>query len=693
MSDAAAGPTAPAAVPEDGPWRLAQEVRLVVVADWRDAAAPERAARAAARLQAGGLPISDARVAWRTTQGALPADPGDWNALLPGGGTADFDVLVLDACVDFDGVSAHELRRVAGTDPMIAFAVPCFLAGEADAARPMSEIMTERRAFFPPVGYVVLPDRRCFYLKGAVWAEFGSASGALEPDWDAAALTINRFGFRVVEARHALARWRAEAKRDPQQSLTARAARLERAHPGARAALASARGGAPRAAELLFEAALPDADGRRAVVFDLAHVTPRHSGTTELARALMGRAALDWPDVALHVLATPAVYDLHVRDLPNPPVRIDPDDPKRFAAFIRIGQPFNWKDLDRAVHRATALVFFMLDTIAFDCLQLAPDELDAVLRFTLAEADGVLFNSAFTSRQFERRFRLRPDLPRLVSLHSLDVEDYRGGAAGAQTGAPDSPARAVPRTTRGAARRNVLIVGNALPHKNVEATARLLAEPRLGLDLFALGLTPGSLPGVTAYPSGSLDAGALAALFGHADVVIYPSVYEGFGFPVPQALAWGKPVLARRLPPLLELTAALPEATNLHFFDSEADLLRLITSSLAWREERLQVEARTWDDATADLRHILDQAIAGAGFDRTLRRIEFMRGRMAWSRAKSFRPQAEADGQADLLSEDFEKIAGFAGRLAQGLVLRLGRTRAARWTLFRVKTLRQRGNA
>ncbi len=118
--------------------------------------------------------------------------------------------------------------------------------------------------------------------------------------------------------------------------------------------------------------------------------------------------------------------------------RVDPADPRCFAVLIRIGQPFLWGEMERAVLRAPVLVFFMLDTIGFDCLDPRTGRARRLWRFALSEADGLLFNSAFTERQFARRFAIRPGLPRRASLHSLDLADYRDAANHRDQGA-ESP--------------------------------------------------------------------------------------------------------------------------------------------------------------------------------------------------------------------------------------------------------------
>jgi glycosyltransferase involved in cell wall biosynthesis len=74
--------------------------------------------------------------------------------------------------------------------------------------------------------------------------------------------------------------------------------------------------------------------------------------------------------------------------------------------------------------------------------------------------------------------------------------------------------------------------------------------------------------------SGYIDFADIPSLLTHCQVFVYPSLYEGFGLPVAEALACGAPVLTTRNGSLAEFAGL----KNVHFFpdDRPADLAVLL---------------------------------------------------------------------------------------------------------------------
>jgi glycosyltransferase involved in cell wall biosynthesis len=115
-----------------------------------------------------------------------------------------------------------------------------------------------------------------------------------------------------------------------------------------------------------------------------------------------------------------------------------------------------------------------------------------------------------------------------------------------------------------------LMVGTVEPRKNHITALRALADhvqrhPRSDLMLIAAGSAGWLYEPVTraidelglgkrVIRLGQVDAGSLKWLYRHARVLLFPSLYEGFGLPVLEALSLECPVLASKIPSVAEIT-------------------------------------------------------------------------------------------------------------------------------------------
>jgi glycosyltransferase involved in cell wall biosynthesis len=148
-------------------------------------------------------------------------------------------------------------------------------------------------------------------------------------------------------------------------------------------------------------------------------------------------------------------------------------------------------------------------------------------------------------------------VPRVLRAASviLAVSEFTASELDSVLGIPRTRVRVVPNgvddafTSEGPAAQGdyVLAVGTLEPRKNLARTIE--AAARLGLELRVAGArgwggVEARGPGVRWL--GEVDDAELARLYRGAQCVVYPSLYEGFGIPVAEAMACGAAVVTSR---------------------------------------------------------------------------------------------------------------------------------------------------
>lgn len=150
----------------------------------------------------------------------------------------------------------------------------------------------------------------------------------------------------------------------------------------------------------------------------------------------------------------------------------------------------------------------------------------------------ILANSDFTKNDFIKRLGI--DEHRILTVYpSFDTDLFHPGMSDIRS-----------KLNLDENDRIVLSVSGDNPNKNVESVLRLMARLPSNYKLIRVGPTITTAKTVEnlslssrIYHMKGIDEQILADLYRGADLFIFPSLYEGFGIPLVEAMASGTPVL------------------------------------------------------------------------------------------------------------------------------------------------------
>jgi len=267
-----------------------------------------------------------------------------------------------------------------------------------------------------------------------------------------------------------------------------------------------------------------------------------HTSATSPNSALPGRVRRVWPHTPIVRLPVSFPIALH-RD------RVD------VAHFQYVAPPVT-----------TARVVLMVHDISFESNpEFLPRTQAARLRWLVPQsirgAAQVLTVSEFTRRKMVETYRIPPDritvTPEAAGAAFVPMHDEAAAQTVAAAGC-DVPSRFI------------LAVGNVQPRKNLrtllDAYATLIRSGRIAHKLVLVGqrhyrghavFDRIARLGIADHVvwTGYVEERVLVALYNLADLFVFPTLYEGFGLPVLEAMACGTPVVSTNV-------AAIPEVSG-----------------------------------------------------------------------------------------------------------------------------------
>jgi glycosyltransferase involved in cell wall biosynthesis len=558
------------------------------------------------------------RSGWAFAESRSPAP--ELSAAFDSAGRDGIPLLLIVGPVDVTCEAVGVLRLQLERDPMFGFSVPrigcldrcCFIrlsrhgVGATDwLPRKILADLPEAEIFVEVVGPCMLIGPQVLGNFGPLEQRFESIGAAMLHYMASA----RRCGFRTVLSNRAVVGIEGLTCRTPGvQPLPRLIDRdqtlLRQLVPDLERSWQESRAGSWERFERLCTSSIdtPLVAARPSLLLDARNVGPMYNGTTQSVLGTMKALKTLQPKWDVAILADPqgAVFHDLERLYAGWPVYTAPPD-RPFTAALRLTPPWHIQEIVD-IHSVSLLNAYLLhDTIAWDIGYSAPTLLEGTWQVLADHADAFLFNSDFTRQRFAERFPTGCSVPRLVTHFSLDPSEYvRADAANDSRGD-----------------EFILVIGNNLDHKDVRGTVETLASAFPFRHIRALGPATVVSPFVTAQHSGELPDQEVHRLYASARCVVFPSFYEGFGFPILTALAYGRTVLARRSALVEELAAQCEPRGRLVVFERREELVELLGRLLHGEPvvehplglHRTSGRPRCWRDVAQDILGFLESLV------------------------------------------------------------------------------------
>jgi glycosyltransferase involved in cell wall biosynthesis len=236
-------------------------------------------------------------------------------------------------------------------------------------------------------------------------------------------------------------------------------------------------------------------------------------------------------------------------------------------------------------------------------------------RASLALAAGARF--IITSSEFSRA--------EVVALTGMRSDRVRAALQGVVPAATVAPVR--PDRLPDGVRQFALVVGDNRPRKNLALLARIWRRLDLDLPLVSAGPSDPRFPTLTGFAGsdrrdvhslGWVSPGELEWLYRNARLLLFPSRYEGFGFPLVEAFAHDLPVVASTAPALREVAGGAAVHAPPDDDDAWVDAVRRLATDEPERSRRIAAGRMRLGEL--DYRHtaevtlaVLREAAQGAG--------------------------------------------------------------------------------
>lgn len=344
-----------------------------------------------------------------------------------------------------------------------------------------------------------------------------------------------------------------------------------------------------------FAKLIADQERKKKILYFIPHIVPEYNGSAVhslmLLQGLYARCPEHWEmDVVISKQAEDFFgleqkYSLKFMEMED----IDGIYDLAFAPF----HIFSPSQLERMKKHAMKLVGWPLDIIS-DRSNYLSGAHNIKLHDEFARCcDGLIYFSQETKKDYELFYGSIENISRIPSMVSYIVpQPLREQDCGEELPYEEY----------------YLMFGNRYLHKMIDPALEQMKNTEYNFIIVG-GSEPGFVsPNIYSYPSGQLQEEMIAKLFHNCRALIFPSIYEGFGLPVLQALNAGKNVYLMESKLNHELES-LEEGFHGHIFymNSLYELRDILKRTEQAEAPAKNLYTRSWEEVAQDCIAFLDR--------------------------------------------------------------------------------------
>lgn len=153
----------------------------------------------------------------------------------------------------------------------------------------------------------------------------------------------------------------------------------------------------------------------------------------------------------------------------------------------------------------------------------------------------------------------------------------------------------------------ILVVGNSYKHKMIPQFIEYVKDTNKNYIVLGSYETGRIAKNIYGFVSGSLELETLHLLYRDCDLVVFPSIYEGFGLPILEALNYGKNVIVVDRPLNHEIESLQKEFEGHIFYYRTYSEMSGLINDLDHNPNifTCNLYRRTWDDVGADMESMI----------------------------------------------------------------------------------------